>query len=643
MRRFFRDRLSILVLLVSLLFFALVGRIIYIQVFWADTLKLKADDVRTREIIINPQRGEILDRNGISLAYSVKTYSVWADPLVVNDVELALENVSKILEIDKETLEKDILEKKDGLVNIKKDVKKADADLIKELALKGIWVSDDIKRVYPYNNFASAVIGHVNQDQIGIAGVEKFYNDDLTGIKGKYIINTDATGRQLAYGKDTKYDPINGSKLVLTIDQVIQHYLESAIEKGLIDNNALKVYSVVMDIKTGEILAMASKPDYNLNDPRSLEHIEGASELDEKSKEGLWYKMWRNPIVSDVYEPGSTFKIITSAIGLEENVVTPQSEFIDKGYTYVDGIKIRCWSYENPHGEETFVEALVNSCNPVFVEVARRVGKETFYDYLERFSIAKKTGIDLPAEANSILLPENKVNNVELATISFGQGISLTPIKMLQTIAAIVNGGNFVTPHVLKELVDENGEIKNFETTEHTQIISDEVSMQVKLMMESVVENSAGGKIMINGIRMAGKSGTAQKPENGKYGDQIIASFIGIAPVEDPRIAVLTIVDEPQGEIFGSLVAAPITKEIMEQTMSYLGYEPNIENSNETIVVPNVIGETFFNARKILEGENLEFKISSVGTVEDNEIVIDQYPKYGETVEGGHEILLNFK
>ncbi|MEA3422704.1 MAG: penicillin-binding transpeptidase domain-containing protein [Bacillota bacterium] len=628
-------RLTFVFAVVSLIFFVLIVRLFFIQVFNAEEYQTLASMQRTRDISIPAMRGSIYDRNGTKLAFSIKTFTIWTRPSEVTDINITLDDIDSIIKIDID----DVLEKIEAgksLVNIKRGLNKEMADAIIKLELKGIWVTDDIQRVYPNKNFASHIIGHTTIDNLGIAGLEQSYNDVMNGIPGKYLVNTDASGRQLAFGTDKKYAPIDGYDIVLTIDQIIQHYLESALEDGYDESDPKGVMGIVMDTKTGEILAMASKPDYNLNVPRDVNDDYYDINLDEKNdneKVAFWSKVWRNPLVSDLYEPGSVFKLITTSAGLEENVVTPYTKFDAHGYLIIDGVKINCWSHRHPHGEQTLTEGLENSCNPVFMEIQMMLGKEIFYGYVDNFGFNEKIHLGLPAETNSLLIPLENLNNVEAATMSFGQGISITPLQMIRAIGAIANNGLMMQPYIVKEIIDSNGNvIDQFMPEKIRQVISEKTSVEMRLMMESVVENGSGANARIDGIRIGGKTGTSQKNINGQYSDDLfIASFTAIGPVEDPQIAILIIVDEPSYSSFGSVVAAPIARSVLEDTFRYLGVMPKEEE--RFIEVPDLVGMTYEEASKKSKSLDLTLNVSSDENIEEDSIVVDQYPKAGKKVK----------
>ncbi len=608
---------------------------------------------QTRDVPITARRGTIYDRNGKELAVSVTTFTVWGTPSEIKSKEVVAKSLAEILDLDEENVLSNISQKK-GLVKIAKWIDKEKAnDIIKE-KLKGIQVAQDYKRFYPYGNFAPHVIGHTRVDNQGIAGVELKYDKVLSGLPGRWIKNTDAAGRQLAYGIEKYYEPVNGLNVMLTIDEVIQHFTEKAVEGALIKTGAQRVMAIVMAPKTGDILAMTVKPDYDPNTPRiplDEEEKERYETMEQKERTKLWNKMWRNPIISDTYEPGSTFKLITSAAGLEEGVIEPNSPFYSPGYSIVAGQRIKCWRHYRPHGHQTFTEGVQNSCNPVFIEVAQKLGSEKFYKYLDAFGFKDKTEIDLPGEGGSIIQNINTAGPVGLATMSFGHGISITPIQLINAISSVANDGKLMQPRVVKELTDDSGNvIHRYEPKFVRQVLSEKTAKELKLIMESVVTDGSGKKAYIPGFRMGGKTGTADKIVDGRYAKgKVYSSFVAVAPVNDPEIAVLLVVDEPQGTHFGSLTAAPAVQEIARDTLRYMEIEPQYNEEEkkkfekEEVSTPEVRSLKLSEAAKTLSGKKLEYRTEPIHVKDGNGIVMDQFPKPGSTVKQDSIVILYVK
>lgn len=650
-----RKRLVIVMVLACSLFLGLIFRIGYLQLVKGEWLSTKASEQQTREIPIEAKRGTIYDTNMKELAVSVTKYTVWCKPVEVKDAKKTSEELAKILDEKYDDIYKKVNKKNMALVKVKRWIDDDIADKITKAGLSGIWVAEDNQRYYPYGNFASYVLGHTSADSTGVAGIELKYDSVLKGTSGKLIVSTDASGKEIPQGSEQYYEPTTGNGLVLTVDEVIQHYCEKAAQKAYEENNASKVTIIAMDPKTGDIKAMVKKPDYDPNTPTKAiypayeELLEECKTDNEKIK--AYSTMWRNTAVSDTYEPGSTFKLITSASGLEEGVVKQDDKFTCSGSVMVEGQKIKCWRSYRPHGAETFKQGVQNSCNPVFVEVGRRLGVAKMYDYIEAFGLNKKTGIDLPGEAGSIMYKEKDVGPVELATISFGQSISVTPIQLITAVCSIVNDGNRMEPRLVKAYTDNKGNItKEVDPVQVKQVISKETSAQMREIMESVVTEGGGKRAYLPGYRLGGKTGTAQKVINGSYAQgHYVCSFIGMAPADDPQIVVLAIVDEPTGVMqFGSTTAGPIIKEVMSNTLKYLGVEPEYteeeksENVKNKVSVPDVRGLTIEDATKVLEEAKLEANIDNDVDIKEGTVIKDMFPKPGVSVNEGSLISIYF-
>lgn len=654
-KRISKKRLVLVLILACALFLGLTIRTGYIQLVKGDWLSTKATDQQTREIPIEPKRGTIYDKNMKELAVSVTKYTVWCKPVEIKAKEDAAKKVSEILDKEYEDVYKLVSKKNMALVKIERWIDDDKATKIREAKIAGIWVAEDNQRYYPYGNFAPYVLGHTSGDSQGIAGVEMKYDKHLKGKSGKLIVSTDASGREIPRGMEKYYEPTQGDGLVLTIDEVIQHYTEKAVQKAYELNNAKRVTVVAMDPKTGDILSLASKPDYDPNDPRTPIYPYYQEELDkyeEKDKLKGYYQMWRNPAVSDTYEPGSTFKLITSSAGLEENVIKDGEKFTCTGSVTIGGRKIKCWRHYRPHGEQTFEQGVQNSCNPVFVEVGSRLGVGKMYDYIEAFGFMDKTGIDLPGEAKGILYNEKNVGPVELATISFGQSISVTPIQLITAISSIANEGNLMQPRVVKAYTDNKGNIvEEIAPKVVRQVISQETSKEIMNIAESVVSEGSGKAAYIPGYRIGGKTGTAQKVIDGKYAQgKYICSFMGVAPSDDPQIVVLAIVDEPTGvSAFGSTTAGPIVKEIMNDSLKYLGVQPKYSEEEKKefektqVVVPNVRDLEIEEAVKVLEEAKLSPNLDTDIEIPKGTKVIDMFPKPGVKVSENSSVILYFK
>ncbi len=650
-----KKRIVIVLVLCCILFFLLVTRTAYLQLIKGDWLSTKAIEQQTREVPIPAKRGTIYDKNMKELAVSITKYTVWCKPVEVEDKELAIKKLSEILEKDEKEISELVNKKNMALVKIERWIEDEKATKIREAKIPGIWVAEDNKRYYPYGNFAPYVLGHTSNDSQGIAGVEMVYNNKLQGEDGKLIISTDASGREIPQGMEKYFEPKQGNGVILTIDEVIQHYTEKAVQKAYELNNAKRVTVVALDPKTGDVLSMASKPDYDPNTPRDAIYPYFEEELakySDNDKLKGYYQMWRNPAVSDTYEPGSTFKLITSVAGLEENVIKDTDRFTCTGSVTIGGRRIKCWRHYNPHGEQTFAQGVQNSCNPVFIEVGNRLGVSKLYDYIEGFGFMEKTGLDLPGEAKGILYNEKNVGPVELATISFGQSISVTPMQLIRAISAISNDGKLMQPRVVKGFTDDKGNvIEEIEPVMTRQVISEETSDEMMEIAESVVREGSGQAAYIPGYKIGGKTGTAQKVIDGKYAQgKYICSFIGIAPTDDPQIVVLAIVDEPTGVMaFGSTTAGPIVKEIMQDSLKYLGIEEKYteeekeEFEKQQVVVPDVRNLNIGDASKILEEAGLKANLDTDIEMSEKTKVKDMFPKPGIKVEKDSSIILYFE
>ena len=654
-KRVSKKRLVLVLILACGLFLGLTFRTGYLQIVKGDWLSTEALDQQTREIPIEPKRGTIYDRNMKEVAVSVTKYTVWCKPVEVKDKEVAAKEVAKILGKEYEDVYKSVSKKNMALVKIQRWIDDDKATQIREAKIPGIWVAEDNQRSYPYGNFAPYVIGHTTNDSQGIAGVEMKYDKKLKGTAGKLIIGTDASGREIPQGTEKYFEPVQGNGVVLTIDEVIQHYVEKAAQKGYELNNAKRVSILAMDPKTGDVLAMASKPDYDPNDSRTPIYPYYQDELDkysEKDKLKGYYQMWRNPLVSDTYEPGSTFKLVTSVAGLEEGVVKESDKFVCTGHVTVGKRNLKCWRSYNPHGEQTFVQGVQNSCNPVFVDVGQRLGVDKMYNYIEGFGFMDKTGIDLPGEAKGITYNKKNVGPVELATMSFGQSISVTPVQLVTAISAMANDGKLMQPRVVKAYTDNKGNItETIEPKVVRQVISEETSDRIMKIAESVVSQGSGKAAYLPGYRVGGKTGTAQKVIDGVYAQgKYICSFMGIAPTDDPQIVVLAIVDEPNGPngAFGSTTAGPIVKEVLQDSLKYLGVKPIYTEEEKAkfekpkVVVPDVRNLAIEDATKVLEEANLHANLDTDIEIEKGTKITDMFPAPGVKVAEGSTIMIYF-
>lgn len=640
-----RKRIYIFYIILTLLMVALVGRLVYIQVFWSDELTELAKAQQNKNIIIPAERGSILDRNGDKLAFSIKTYSVWAQPSEITKPNETAALIGDVLGIEYDGIIDKILTAKSTFVKVVANLTKSEADLVRGKGIGGISITEDTKRLYPYNTLAAHIVGNVNLDGDGFLGLELWFNETLKGKPGLYHVTTDVYGRQLAYGEDNLEAPENGNSVMLTLDDSIQFFVEDRLQTALEQHTAKSVSAIVMDPKTGEILAMASKPDFDLNNPRTYGHDMDEStwsKLTDDERLTYWNEMWKNKTISNTFEPGSTFKALISAIALEEQLFTLESTFYCEGVKLVNGVPLHCVSYPDRHGHQTFVQAFVNSCNPAFIEIGQKIGKERLYEYLDKFGLLEKTNIALPAEAKSISQPMDKVGPIELATMSYGHGINMTMLQMVRIMSSLVNGGNLMEPLIVKSIIDSEGNvIEAYEPKVEAQIISAATSEKLKFLLESAVKTGGGKKAYIEGIRVGGKSGTSQKfTENGYEDEVVVVSFMGIAPMEDPQYVVLVVVDEPKDQFLGSLVAAPIVKGILEDILRYKNIAPEITVKKD-VEIPNLIGMTLEQAMKTLDALELTYSTTPLGVEDLSLPVTNQFPVAGTKVDGDSMVIIS--
>ncbi len=580
--------------IIAVLILLLAFRLAWIQVVKGEEYSRLAIEQQTSDIPIEPKRGSIYDRNGQELATSATCYSVWAFPPQITDyyndeqITEKSQQIAVVLDCKAEDIKK-MLTKKQSIVRIERYLDKSTVDKIKDLEIYGLEVAENSKRFYPMGEFASQALGSVNDDGNGRSGLELQYEEYLNGVAGRWIKKGDANGNSLSYGYEKYYHAENGFNVVTTLDEVLQHYAEKAIAKGMEKTKAKRIMCVGMDPKTGDILTMASTPSFDPNEatvPLDPEEKKKFDKLSPQKQTEYLSEMWKIPIINDVYEPGSTFKLLTTSAVLEEGVATPESKFTCNSSYTVPGtnVVLHCWSTK-PHGEQTLKQAVGNSCNPVQIQIAAKLGKEKYYDYLEMFGITRKTNIDFPGEAGSLIQQKDNIGPVELATMSYGHGIAITPIQLVTAVGAIANNGVMMQPRMVKELTDEDGKVvKEFKTKEIRKVISSKTASEMCDIMEYVVSDGGGGLAKIPGYRIGGKTGTANKSENGKYSSDTYSSFIGVAPMDDPKIVFLVVVDSPQGVKFGSTVAAPIAREFFQNAFNYFEISPKFsedEKNNE--------------------------------------------------------------
>lgn len=634
------------------IFALLIIRLFWIQFIDGSWLKEKAYRQQTSSTLISPERGSILDVNGRNLATSEKVDTISINPTKISNENKSVvaKGLSEIFELDYD----ETLEKVNSTSAVETIIKKVEND--KVISLKewmsnnnittGINIDEDNKRYYPYNELASQVIGFCGTDNQGLAGIEASYHNILVGRSGKIVTTTDLHSSEISDNYATYVEVENGSDVYLTIDINIQSIVEKYIKEAVEDNECEYATSIIMEPSTGNILSMASYPNYNLNtpfEPNTKKALENWDTMETKEKSNYLNKMWRNENVSDLYEPGSTFKTLVSAIALEENITETNiiNDFYCKSYEDINGTKIRCWS-TRPHGHETLTKALANSCNPAFMQLGKRIGIDTFYKYFEAFGLFNKTGISLPGEENSIFLAKEKVGPVELATTSFGQRFAITPIQLITAVSSLANNGILVTPQIVSKIVNnDTGAVTSTTTNEIRQVVSKETANSVIDMMEYVVTNGTGKKGAVKGYTIAGKTGTSEAISGTDKGNTL--SYIAVAPSENPSLVALVVLyNTPTTASQGSTVAGPIISNILSEVLPYLGItsdEASISTSNKQVSIPNVVNKTIAEAEKILKNAGLNVVFSCDGD-KNSTLVSTQVPKAKTTLSNDSVVLL---
>ena len=565
-----KKKMLVVFLSALLMIFFLIARLVYLMIFDAAYYQQKAKTLHEREREIKAARGEIIDRNGKVLATNKAVCTISVIHSQITDPERVIQILADELGIEKEMIRKRV-EKVSSREKIKTNVEKETGDRIRAYELDGVKVDEDFKRYYPYGNLASKVLGFTGGDNQGIIGLEVKYENYLKGGNGMILTTTDARGIELADTLEDRVEPVSGDTLQVSLDYNIQEYAQQAAEKVMEEKQADAVVILILNPKTGEIYACVNIPEFDLNDPFTLP--EGTdSALNDEEKQAMLNQMWRNRSINDTYEPGSIFKVFTASAALEEGVVKEEDTFYCPGYKLVEDRRIRC-ARTTGHGSETFVQGVQNSCNPVFIEVGMRLGTENFYKYFEKFGLMGKTGVDLPGEAATIMHKKENVGQVELATMSFGQSFQVTPMQMATTVCSLVNGGKRITPHFGVAVYDaESGEKEEtISYGKRKQILSKETSEKMRGILETVVSEGGGKKAQIEGYRIGGKTATSQTLP--RSANRYIGSFIGFAPADDPQVAAMAIVYNPQGIYYGGTIAAPVVRDIFDNILPYLGIE----------------------------------------------------------------------
>jgi len=626
-----RKRITIIFFALFFVFFLLVLRLAYLQIIKGTWYQQKALENRIREIVVEPKRGDIYDRNGNELAVSINADACYAVPAEVKkaeNVEEVARELAEILDMDQKKVYQLITQDQHS-VWLKFKLTEEEVKKLREKNFPGIGSIPKPQRVYPKGNLASHVLGFAGDYNQGLEGIEVAFEEELAGINGYLLVEYDAAGHEIPESTKKYIEPEQGLSVVLTIDQTIQYIAERELDKIMQKYSPESATIIVMDPKTGEILAMADRPDFNPNEFHKYEA-----------------DVRRNGAVSNSYEPGSTFKIVTLAAALEEGLTNPEERFNDPGFIEVDGERIHCWVHGG-HGNQSLAEVVQNSCNPGFITLGMRLGTERLYKYIRGFGFGNTLGIELPGEATGIIVPEDQVKPVDLATISMGQTNSVTPLQMVTALSAVVNGGKLMKPYIVKELRNKDGEVvKTYKPQVIRQVISEETSKIERELLENVVTHGSGRNAYIEGYSVGGKTGTAQKPApgGGYSSNEYIASFLGFAPVDDPRLVCLVVVDSPKGyPYYGGTVAAPAFKEVVGDSLRYLGVpvrysEKDKKSDEEMTTVPMVINFPVDEAEKILKDAGLQIERSGSG-----DIVYGQVPVDGVRVKIGSKVLLQLQ
>lgn len=565
-----KKKMLVVFLSALLMIFFLIARLVYLMIFDAAYYQQKAKTLHEREREIKAARGEVIDRNGKVLATNKAVCTISVIHSQITDPERVIQVLADELGIEKEMIRKRI-EKVSSREKIKTNVEKETGDRIRAYELDGVKVDEDFKRYYPYGNLVSKVLGFTGGDNQGIIGLEVKYENYLKGVNGMILTTTDARGIELADTLEDRVEPVSGDTLQVSLDYNIQEYAQQAAEKVMEEKQADAVVILILNPKTGEIYACVNAPEFDLNAPFTLPEGTDAA-LNDEEKQAMLNQMWRNRSINDTYEPGSIFKVFTASAALEEGVVKEEDTFYCPGYKLVEDRRIRC-ARTTGHGSETFVQGVQNSCNPVFIEVGMRLGTENFYKYFEKFGLMGKTGVDLPGEAATIMHKKENVGQVELATMSFGQSFQVTPMQMATTVCSLVNGGKRITPHFGVAVYDaESGEKEEtISYGKRKRILSKETSEKMRKILETVVSEGGGKKAQIEGYRIGGKTATSQTLP--RSANRYIGSFIGFAPADDPQVAAMAIIYNPQGIYYGGTIAAPVVRDIFDNILPYLGIE----------------------------------------------------------------------
>lgn len=567
---FHKKKVWVVFLCCGAMLLGLLGRLVWLMGFRSDYYYEKAEDLHERERDIKAARGEILDAKGKVLAANKTVCTVSVIHSQIKEPEKVIRLLVSELDMSEEAVRKKV-EKNSSIERIRTNVEKETGDAIRKAGLDGVKVDEDYKRYYPYDSLASKVLGVTGGDNQGIIGLEVEYDEILKGIPGKILTTTDARGVEINGLGERRAEPVKGNTLRLSLDISIQEFVQQAALKVMEEKQAERVSVLLMNPQNGEIYACVNVPEFNLNEPFVLNNGQDTASMDQKKAQDLLNQMWRNPCLNDTYEPGSTFKIITMAAGLQEGVVSLNDRFYCPGYKLVDDRRIHC-ANRRGHGSQNFVEGAQNSCNPVFIEVGLRLGVEKYYKYFRQFGLMKQTGIDLPGEAGTIMHKMENMGNVELATVAFGQSFQITPVQLATTVSSLINGGNRITPHFGVAVQSADGtQVKELEYPVESGIISSETSETVRKILETVVSEGSGKNAAIEGYSIGGKTATSQTLP--RSANRYISSFLGFAPAEEPKVLALCIIHDPKGIYYGGTIAAPVVRSIFDNVLPYLGIE----------------------------------------------------------------------
>lgn len=641
-----RNRVVFLYAILCLLTTAMVVRLGYIHIVWAPELEAYAKNQQNKEIPILAKRGDIVDRKGDKLAFSVSTYTIWAHAAGISKPQETAKLLAETIDVDEKTITDTILEKKAAYVKVAKGLSKTDADLVRSKGIRGISVEEEVKRVYPYGQLASRVIGKVNAANVGHMGLEMFYNETLTGIPGLAKITTDVYGRQLANGMESITPPENGLDMMLTIDNTIQYFVEERLKETYEKYTPISASAIVMDPNSGEILAMGKYPTFDLNEitkPIGTKATEDLEKTPVEEQKEFIDQLWKNTMVEDIYEPGSVMKLFTLAVALEEGAVSMNDHFYCKGYIMVGSEVVNCVDRDKGgHGDQSVYQALANSCNPAFVQMIQRIKPESYFKYFDKLGIPGKTGVDLPSETNGLLSNRENLQPRSYVSMSYGHGMSLSMVQVASVISTLINGGDMVQPHVVKSFLKDGETVDTIVPTVKENIFSDATVKKIRELMTYVVDKKYTKSVKLKGIQIGAKTGTSVKIVDGGYSDDhVLSSFVGVFPMEAPEYLVYVVIDEPNVNVQEVPVSSLLGRSIIDDILRYKNIVPDDEEKKQ-VKLPKLSGKTLKEAK--IELEKLKLNVSTDPLeLEENitYIVKDQFPRENEVVDEGSTIILS--